>query len=75
MHLCFEFHSTFLPFPSHPGVFTIDGFGDGALNEGALSTGSLTVSPLTKVSGPKRFHSESHTDTAPGGSFVNALHL
>jgi len=33
------------------GVFTIDGFGDGALNTGALSTASLKLAPETKVSG------------------------
>ena len=33
------------------GVFTIDGFGDGALNTGALSTASLELAPETKVSG------------------------
>ncbi|CAK9045792.1 unnamed protein product [Durusdinium trenchii] len=33
------------------GAFTIDGFGDGALNAGALSTASVAVSPKTKVSG------------------------
>ena len=33
------------------GVFTIDGFGDGARNAGALSTASLEVSPDTEVSG------------------------
>ena len=33
------------------GIFTIDGFGDGALNTGALSTASLELSLETRVSG------------------------